>query len=120
LFPATRNYVLLFDDFVFCKLQLLMSLITAKSIDASDIAIQYSFSHLSTVYIEQKSIVDWRYCNTIILMAAAVAINILLAAIDIAIQYIARQRYWNKYIGRSQNHQYNNNIIVRIPAWDPS
>jgi hypothetical protein len=21
----------------------------------------------------------------------------------------------NKYIGRSQNHQYNNNIIVRIP-----
>jgi hypothetical protein len=35
---------------------------------------------------------------------------------DIAIQCIARHRYCNKYIGRSQKHQYNNNIIVRIPG----
>jgi hypothetical protein len=44
LFPTSRNYVLLFDDFGFCKLQLLMSLMAAKSIDASDIAIQRIFS----------------------------------------------------------------------------
>jgi hypothetical protein len=55
LFPATRKNVLLFDDFVFCKLELLMSLIAAKSIDASDIAIQYIFGHLSIYRAEEHS-----------------------------------------------------------------
>jgi hypothetical protein len=50
-----------------------------------------------------------------ILLVTYIAINTLMA-IDIAIQYIARHRNYNKYIGRSQNHQYNNSIIVRIPA----
>jgi hypothetical protein len=64
--------------------------------------------------IEQKSLVDWRYCNT---MAADIAINILLAgdiaiqcvgggriainilmAEDIATQYIACRKYCNKHI----------------------
>jgi hypothetical protein len=34
-----------------------------------------------------------------------------------AIKHIARHRYCNKYIGKSQNNQYNNNVIVRIPAY---
>jgi hypothetical protein len=75
---------------------------------AGDIAIQY--------------IGGGRYCNQYIdwlhiyiLVVADIAINILMAE-DIAIQYIARHRYCNKYMGRSQKHQYNNNIIVRIPG----
>jgi hypothetical protein len=112
----------------------------SKSIDASDIAFQCIFGHLSIHRAKEHSrleilqynmmLVDilldgdiaiqhvggWRYCNTIYCCTHIyIAINILMA-VDIAIQYIARHRYCNKYICRSQNHQYNNNIIVHIPA----
>jgi hypothetical protein len=39
-----------------------------------------------------------------------------LLTVRVTFIYIACHIYCNKYIGRSQNHQYNNNIIVRIPV----
>jgi hypothetical protein len=80
---------------------------------AGDIAIQYigGGGRYCNKYIDWLHILQYN-----ILVVADIAINILMAE-DIAIQYIARHRYCNQYIGRSQNHQYNNNIIVRIPGW---
>jgi Na+(H+)/acetate symporter ActP len=84
---------------------------------AADIAINTGILLAGGIAIQY--IVGGRYCNQYIdwlhilqyniLVVADIAINILMAK-DIAIQCIARHRYCNKYIGRSQKHQYNNNI----------
>jgi hypothetical protein len=43
--------------------------------------------------------------------------NILMTKV-IAIQLLFAFRYCNKYIVLFENHQYNNNIIVRTPGLD--
>jgi hypothetical protein len=74
-----------------------MSLIPAKSIDASDIAIQCIFVTCQCIEYRATGQHRLEILQYNILMVLDIAINILLAG-DIAIQYIDGRRYCNKYI----------------------